>query len=80
MEPKSCYTVDDVAEILSVSGNTVRRLLREGKLKGGKMGDGESAKAPWRIQHEDLDSFMKERGMSGLKANPSRPEPKQMSA
>ncbi len=89
---RSCFTVDEVAEILSVSGNTVRRLLRDAEekyrltgewpkraLRGGKMGDGESPKAPWRIQYEDLNDFMKSRNMSGLGSlgpPPERPSPR----
>lgn len=72
---RSCYTVEEAAEILAVSGNTVRRLLRNKELIGGKIGSEDSAQAQWRIQHEDLDNFMTSRGMSGLKGPPVRPSP-----
>jgi hypothetical protein len=89
MTARSCYTADEVAKILGVAGNTVRRRLRkateeyertgkwpENELRGARLGDGSSDKAPWRVQHEDLDSHMKARGMKGLGPPPARPIPR----
>lgn len=46
------FTVQDVAEILSLNPQTVRRYIREGKLKSKKIGAGH------RITKEDLQAFI----------------------
>jgi len=43
---------EEAAEILGVNPGTVRRWLREGKLKGVKVG------RLWRITEEDLKAFI----------------------
>ncbi len=43
---------------MQVSRDTVKRWLREGKLKGKLLGD----RAGWRITEEDLDAFVRARG------------------
>ncbi len=43
---------EEAAEILGVNLGTVRRWLREGKLKGVKVG------RLWRITEEDLKAFI----------------------
>lgn len=45
-------TPDDVAEILSVNRRTVYIWLREGNLKGTKVG------RSWRVSEPDLKSFV----------------------
>ena len=45
-------TVEEVAERLSVSTETVRRYLREGRLRGVKL------IRAWRIQPEELERFI----------------------
>lgn len=47
-------TVRDVAEQLSVTEETVRRWLRDGKLAGVVL----SRKAGWRIRPEALTAFL----------------------
>ena len=47
------YTVDEVAALLRYSKATIRRLLREGKLKGYK------AVESWRISGEDIINLLK---------------------
>ncbi|WP_105615774.1 helix-turn-helix domain-containing protein [Vallitalea okinawensis] len=42
------YTVDEVAEILNIHSKTVRKYIREGKLKATKVGK------QWRITGHDL--------------------------
>ena len=46
------YKVDEVAEMLHVVPETVRRWLQQGKLKGFKAGWG------WRVKKEELDAFI----------------------
>lgn len=46
------YTPDEVADILKVKDRTIRQWLRDGKLKGVKIG------THWRIMEEDLQDFI----------------------
>lgn len=48
------YTPDEAASILKLSTHTVRRLLREGKLPGIKVGAGQL----WRIRKDQLESSL----------------------
>ena len=45
------YTVQELAEILSLHPKTVQRFIREGKIKATKIG------REWRVQKEDLRDF-----------------------
>ena len=49
--------VRDVAELLRVDPETVRRWLRNGALKGSLLSD----RGGWRIQRSEVDRFMQER-------------------
>lgn len=49
------YTIDQVAEILDIHHKTVRKFIKEGKLKANKLGK------QWRISQMDLDSFTQEK-------------------
>jgi excisionase family DNA binding protein len=46
------YTITDVANLLQTKEATVRKYLRENKLKGYKVGKF------WRIKEIDLENFM----------------------
>jgi len=46
-------TVDEVATYLKMSPQVIRRWLRQGKLKGVKIGK------EWRIDKADIDALMK---------------------
>lgn len=46
------YTVEQVAELLKVSPQTVRRLIREGQLKAVRVG------IQLRVKKEELDRFL----------------------
>ena len=46
------YSIDEVASMLGVNRNTVRRMLIRGELKGLKVG------RLWRIKEEDLKEFL----------------------
>ena len=48
-------TVEDVASILQVTEETVKRFLRKEEMKGHKIG------RLWRVKEEDLESFIKRR-------------------
>lgn len=48
-------TVEQVAERLGASGWTVRRWLREGKLKGRKIG---GDRLGYRVKESDLEAFI----------------------
>ncbi|MEN6368795.1 MAG: helix-turn-helix domain-containing protein [Thermotogota bacterium] len=45
------YTVQELAEILSLHPKTVQRFIREGKIKATKIG------REWRVRKEDLRDF-----------------------
>jgi len=47
------YTIEEVAKILRVSPQTVRNLVRQGKLKAFKVG------IQLRVKQVDLDEFKK---------------------
>lgn len=49
------YTPEEVAEILKVSVITVKKWLRNGELKGVKVGKF------WRVREEDLQEFLEGR-------------------
>lgn len=51
-------TVDQAAEYLQVSSRWVRRILREGHLKGVKIGK------LWRVEPEALEEYVKARRKS----------------
>jgi excisionase family DNA binding protein len=47
-------TIDQVAELLKVSGKTIRRLVRRGEIPGFKVG------GQWRIKRGDIDEWVAE--------------------
>jgi excisionase family DNA binding protein len=53
------YTVPEVAELLGMHPETIRRALREGRLKGIKLG---GRKSHYRIPAEALERFIREEG------------------
>lgn len=46
------YTVDQAAEVLQVTPDTIRRLARDNRLQGSKIGN------HWRFIEEDLRAFL----------------------
>lgn len=46
------YTPEEAAQILKLNGQTIRRFLREGRLKGSKIG------RTWRITEEQIKEFL----------------------
>ena len=51
-EELQVYTVQEVMEILKTSHNTVLKMLKDGRLKGFKIGN------YWRITDKTLKAFM----------------------
>ena len=47
------FTIDEIAERLRVSRDTVRRLIERGELRAMKIG------SQWRIAEEDLDAYVR---------------------
>ena len=47
------YTVDNLAEIFSYNPQTIRNLIRKGRIKAFKLGNGK--KAPWRILQVEVE-------------------------
>ena len=50
------WTVEDVAQYLSLEPETVRRMARDGQLPGRKIG------RVWRFRETDLRNFLEEIG------------------
>jgi excisionase family DNA binding protein len=48
-------TVEEVAERLDVTQETVRRLLRRGELPGMQI----SKRSGWRVRPDDVDAFIR---------------------
>ncbi|MEN6437504.1 MAG: helix-turn-helix domain-containing protein [Syntrophobacter sp.] len=57
---KQVFTVEEVAELLSCHGNTVRKMIREGKLEAAKIG------ADSRISRADLVAYWAKAGGKNL--------------
>jgi len=51
-------TVQQIADSLQLDGQTVRRWLRAGELRGVLLSD----KAGWRVRPEDLEAFLRTKG------------------
>lgn len=49
---KEYYTVKDIAELLNVSEKTIRNILKQGKLKGKKVG------VKWVTTKKMLDEYI----------------------
>ncbi len=64
VEGMQYLTVDEVATRLKVSSWTVKRWLRDGELKGVRLGKN----GPWRTSEEDLARFLEESTPSKGKA------------
>ncbi len=52
MSPKDVLTAEEVAKHLRIHPYTVRRLVRDGKLPGFKVG------GQWRFNRTEMDAFM----------------------
>ncbi len=58
------YTVEKIAEMLSIHPKTIQRYIREGKLRANKVGKS------WRISGHDLSVFMEQNRPNEVKAEP----------
>jgi len=58
-ERQEVLTAEEAARYLRVGERTLRRMLREGRLPGRKVG------REWRIAREALDRYLKERPEGG---------------
>lgn len=54
------YTVEKAAEIMSVSAYMVRKWLRDGNLKGHKIGAGRL----WRVTDDAIREFVEKNGQN----------------
>ncbi|MDQ3832947.1 MAG: helix-turn-helix domain-containing protein [Actinomycetota bacterium] len=68
MTEEQMYSLDDVAERLQVSTQTVRRWIKAGQLHAYKPG------LEWRIRPSDLDDFLETRSYPKENAPPSQSE------
>jgi excisionase family DNA binding protein len=53
-------TPDDVAKILQIDVDTVRRYLKTGILKGMRFGAG-TKRPRWRVKEKDLEEFLSDK-------------------
>jgi excisionase family DNA binding protein len=66
------YTLNEVAEILTISMSQAYAIVRSGELKGFQIG----GKLVWRIEPKDLDDYIDE--MKRATAERLASEPKQL--
>jgi len=59
-EEQKFYTVEELAKLFKVSGETVRVWIRSGDLPAYRLGQREL-----RVSQEDLDAFLKSRRVTG---------------
>lgn len=52
MEEKKVFTLDEIAEILSVTRRTIYSYVKDGKLEAIKVGKF------WRVRKDQLDKFL----------------------
>lgn len=57
-EEKKIYTVEELAKMLQLSAETVRRSIRDGKIKVIRLGTG--SKPPIRITKAEVDKILSE--------------------
>lgn len=50
------YKLSDIAKMLDVSVQTIRREIHRGNLKAGKTSD--TGNAPFRVSQSDLDEYL----------------------
>lgn len=55
MEFKKLYTVEDVARMTGLTSRTIRNYLKDGKLKGKKIG------VQWRFTEEDINELFEDK-------------------
>jgi excisionase family DNA binding protein len=65
---ETMYTPEEVAEQLKLNPETIRRMLRENRLKGHLFG------RVWRIPQSSVDTWLRETGNKGPSAPPEREE------
>lgn len=63
-EPERLLTVEDVAERLGMTQETVRRWLRKGDLRGVRL----AKRLGWRIRERDLEAFIEDHLTGGSHA------------
>jgi excisionase family DNA binding protein len=66
------FSIDEVAELLSCSANSVRKLIHSGKLNAIRIGTGETS--PFRIHQSHLDDFLSEQALLKTKLSPFPPK------
>lgn len=59
------YTIDKIAEMLGMHHKTIRKFIREGKLRANKVGK------QWRISSHDLSIFMEDNSVTIKNKNDS---------
>ena len=57
-DPDKLLTVPEVADRLRLNPETIRRMLRDGRLSGFRIG---ADNAGWRVSEADLVAFIRER-------------------
>ncbi|MBP7670913.1 helix-turn-helix domain-containing protein [Candidatus Gracilibacteria bacterium] len=63
------FTTEQVATILQVHPFTILKFIKQGKLKGIKLG------RVYRITESDVREFLAERSTHGKNSSPSKPAP-----
>ena len=74
-EPRGLLTVQEVARILHVSDDTVRRQIKEGDLPAVRIGTTPQGRARLRVSSETLDHRLRELHGGAAAAQTPRPDP-----
>ena len=74
-EPRGLLTVQEVARILHVSDDTVRRQIKEGDLPAVRIGTTPQGRARLRVSSETLDRRLRELHGGAAAAQTPRPDP-----
>ena len=64
--PDKLYTVEDIAQMTSLTSRTIRNYLKDGSLKGRKIG------GQWRFTQQDIEKLMENGEFAGAVSQQTR--------
>lgn len=56
------YSLAEASRVVGVAPNTLRKEIREGRLRAARIGKGGVGRVYWKISREDLQVWWKSRG------------------
>jgi excisionase family DNA binding protein len=70
MDEEHWLTVQEIANLLKVHPQSIRRWLKQGELRGVLISD----RSGYRVRRADLDAFLERRGLAPLPKQEAQPE------